>query len=217
MNAMSKIGLLLILFLPVLVIAQPDQVGEQIYEFVTVEQKPVLITDAQPVYPQSAIDAGIEGTVVVTIVIGPNGNVTRAEIFRSVAGLDAAALAAARQKVYTAGLVGGNPVSTQMNVPIEFILPQPDVSAGDTGPVTSSAGSDVVDLTADAVIIKAEPDRPRVNIISDRIKPEFDNINLEKSFRAELLGETERLIIVRRNSDDKVETIDINQVVNRSR
>lgn len=82
--------------------------------------------------------------------------------------------------------------------------------------VTYGTGSDVVDLTSDAVIIKAEPERPRVNIISDRIKPEFDNINLEKSFMPELLGRSERVEIVDKQETGS-ETIDIDKTLSRSR
>jgi hypothetical protein len=76
---MKKIGI--ILFLLILVIpgsfsfAQTAEPGDEIYEFVTVEVKPVILNDAVPVYPQAAIDAGVEGTVVVTIVIDKNGNI----------------------------------------------------------------------------------------------------------------------------------------------
>ena len=82
--------------------------------------------------------------------------------------------------------------------------------------VRYGTGSDVVDLTSDAVIIKAEPERPRVNIISDRIKPEFDNINLEKSFMPELLGRSERIEIVDKKETGS-ETIDIDKTLSRSR
>jgi hypothetical protein len=85
-----------------------------------------------------------------------------------------------------------------------------------TAPV-SSAGSDLVDLSADAVIIKIEPERPRVNIIADRVKPEFDNINLDKSFINELTGKGEKIIVVDQKVKDKFKTIEVNKIVNRSR
>lgn len=82
--------------------------------------------------------------------------------------------------------------------------------------VNYGTSDDVVDLTSDAVIIKAEPERPRVNIISDRIKPEFDNINLEKSFVEELLGKSERIEIIEKQNKES-ESIDIDKILNRSR
>lgn len=216
MSPIIKIFISLFLILPVVVaFAQPGQADDQVYEFIAVDEKPAIITDAQPDYPQSAIDAGIEGTVVVKVIVDKNGNVASAEIFRSIPRLDNAALQAARRKVFSPGIVDGSPVSVEMNIPIDFNLADVTVSyAGDS--YTSSSGDDVVDLTADAVIIKAEPDRPRVNIISDRIKPEFDNINLEKSFVPELLGRAERIVIVQR-SKEEIKPIDIKQILNRTR
>ncbi len=213
MNPISKLFITLFLIVPVVVtFAQTD---DQVYDFFTVDEKPVIVTDAQAVYPQGAIDAGVEGTVVVKVVIDQNGNVASAEIFRSVPQLDNAALQAARNKVFTPGKVAGNPVRTFMNIPIAFNLSDVAVSDAEIYAPPSSS-DDVIDLTADAVIIKAEPDRPRVNIISDRIKPEFDNINLEKSFRPELLGRAERIVIVK-NKNEETQTIEIKQILNRAR
>ena len=81
----------------------------------------------------------------------------------------------------------------------------------------ATGGGDIVDLTQEAVIIKAEPDRPRVNIIADRIKPEFDNINLDKSFLHEILGRGERIVIVDRRREEDIPIINIEKILNRSR
>ena len=91
-----------------MVYAQPAQTDDQIYEFFTVDVKPVVTKDSQPVYPQSAIDAGIEGTVIVTIVVDENGMVMDATILNSIPQLDNAALQAARGKVYSPGRIGGS-------------------------------------------------------------------------------------------------------------
>jgi protein TonB len=214
---MKKSLIILFLIVPVmLAFAQDEQSDDKIYEFIAVEEKPVVVTDAQPVYPQSAIDQGIEGTVVVKVVIDKNGRVSSAEIFRSIPQLDNAALQTARAKVFSPGIIAGSPVNTEMNIPIEFILPE-DTFSPPADDFTPSSGGDVVDLTADAVRITAEPDRPRVNIISDRIKPEFDNINLEKSFRKELLGLSERIEIIKKTEDQEIQSIDVKQILNRTR
>lgn len=83
--------------------------------------------------------------------------------------------------------------------------------------VTSTGGSDFVDLSGQAVIIKAEPDRPRVNIIAVRIKPEFETIDLEKSFLPELTGRGERIVVVSRRQENEIQLIDIEKTLNRSR
>lgn len=99
-------------------------------------------------------------------------------------------------------------------------LPQDSDAVSDTlrqsQPVATPVG-DVVDLSGSAVVIKAEPDRPRVNIISDRIKPRFDNINLEKSFVPELKGEGEHFVIRKSTSEDEFETVEIKNVLNKTR
>lgn len=214
MNAKTRISMIVLLVIPgVMAYAQPAQTDAQIYEFITVDEKPRVLQDKQPVYPQSAIDAGVEGTVVVTVIIGTDGKVTRAEIFRSVPQLDNAALVAARGKVFSPGLVNGSPVRTRMNIPIEFVLPTTEA----VSEAAETPGADVVDLTGEAVVIKVEPERPRVNIIADRIKPEFGNINLEKSFIPELLGRAERIEIVSHSKEEALKPIDTKQALNRAR
>jgi len=99
----------------------------------------------------------------------------------------------------------------------ETLLGQTTDSTRTRTPQVQSSGS-VVDLTAEAVRIKAEPERPRVNIIADRIKPEFENINLERTFIPELLGKGEKIIIIGRPlNDDQIERIDVEKTIAKSR
>lgn len=218
MNSMFKLFLILFLIVPVIfVYGQPGQTGNQIYEFIAVNPKPVVTRDAQPVYPQSAIDAGIEGTVVVTVVVDENGLVTDATIFNSIPQLDNAALQAARGKVFSPGQVGGLPVSTRMNIPINFVLPEPEVSTAPQTSMDTGDPGDFVDLTGDAVRITIEPERPRVNIIADRIKPEFDMMNLERSYLPELTGKGEKIVVVDPKAGVKNDLVEIKKIINRSR
>ncbi len=221
MNKLIRLYMMVFLLIPgFLVLAQSAQETDQIYEFVQVEVKPVIQSDVQPVYPQRAIDTGVDGTVVVTVVIDREGNVSNAQIFRSVPELDDAALTAARGKKFRPGMVDGSPVITRMNIPIEFSLDAVPATAGQaqsTQRTQTAPVGDLVDLSGAAVIIKAEPDRPRVNIISDRIKPRFDNINLDKSFVPELKGEGEHIVIRKMTSDEEFETIEIKNLLNKTR
>jgi hypothetical protein len=134
--------------------------------------------------------------------------------------LDAAALDAARRKKYSPGMIGGAAVNVRMNIPIVFSLDSVPAAAPapqQAGAAASGPVGDVVDLSGAAVVIKAEPDRPRVNIISDRIKPRFDNINLDKSFAPELKGEGEHIVIRKIEPEEEFETVEIKQLVNKSR
>ena len=65
-------------------------------------------------------------------------------------------------------------------------------------------------------IIKIEIEKPQVQLFSQRIKPEFDEVNLEKSFIKEILDEGQTLKI---KSAKKTETdiIDVKTLLNRNR
>jgi TonB family protein len=198
--------------------AQPAPADDQIYEFIAVEVKPVLSQDVQPVYPQNAINAGVEGTVVVSIVVEKDGSVSDTQIFSSIPQLDNAALQAARNKTFSPGIVGGVPVRTKMNLPIVFVLPAiPTPPPATTPAPAAEEPGDFVDLTGEAVRITIEPERPRVNIIADRIKPEFDMMNLERSYLPELTGKGEKIVVAEPKARSGDDLIEIKKIINRSR
>ena len=87
----------------------------------------------------------------------------------------------------------------------------------DTTRTTSSGDVDVVDLTGEAVRITIEAEKPRVNIIADRIKPEFDMMNLDRSFMRELTGVGEKILVIDPKAQIKDDKIDVKKIVNRSR
>lgn len=76
---------------------------------------------------------------------------------------------------------------------------------------------DFVDLSQEAVIIKIEPERPRVNIFAERIKPEFDDINLDKSFKNELTGKGEKVVVTDEKTNDRFKIIEVEKILNRTR
>ncbi|HEY5095986.1 MAG TPA: energy transducer TonB [Candidatus Eremiobacteraceae bacterium] len=91
---------------------------------------PVVIRDstfkykAPLEYPLYEIQARIEGTVVVLVTIGPDGNVLSASVSTTSgnAHLDEAALKAARASSYTSYYVGGVAVEQQYLIVYEFRL-----------------------------------------------------------------------------------------------
>jgi protein TonB len=93
-------------------------------EWVYVEQLPVAIREVKPVYPQIAIDAGVEGPVTVHVLVGKNGRVLKAELAErfQVPMLNESALAAARQWVFTPGYANGKPVACWTAIPFRFRL-----------------------------------------------------------------------------------------------
>jgi protein TonB len=85
-------------------------------------KEPTKIKNVEPVYPDVAIRAGIQGVVILELTIMPAGRVAEVKVLRSVPLLDEAAAAAARQWVYTPTLLEGVPVSVTMTVTVRFNL-----------------------------------------------------------------------------------------------
>ena len=83
---------------------------------------PTKRVDVKPVYPDDARAAGIEGVVVLDIVIGQDGSVIDARVLRSIPELDQAAVDAVLQWGYEPTLLDGEPVEVEMNVVINFSL-----------------------------------------------------------------------------------------------
>ena len=65
-------------------------------------------------------------------------------------------------------------------------------------------------------IIKIEVEKPQVQLFSQRIKPEFDEVNLEKSFLKEILDEGQTLKI-ETVKDNEIDRIDVKKLLNRNR
>jgi len=91
-------------------------------DFVYVEQLPMPVTRVKPEYPQIARDAGMEGKVVVRMLVGVDGQVRRAEIETSSAMFDEAALSAARRWTFSPAETDGKPVMVWVRVPFDFRL-----------------------------------------------------------------------------------------------
>ena len=83
---------------------------------------PTKVKDVRPVYPQSAIQARIQGVVIIEATIGKDGAVDNARILRSIPLLDPAALEAVRQWQFTPTLLNGVPVPVIMTVTVQFAL-----------------------------------------------------------------------------------------------
>ena len=96
---------------------KPVRVGGDIKE-------PKKIKDVKPVYPEEAQRAGVQGIVILEVVIGTDGSVEEAKVLRPVALLDKAALDAVIQWRYTPTLLNGEAVSVIMTVTVTFTLTQ---------------------------------------------------------------------------------------------
>ena len=83
----------------------------------------MVVTSVSPAYPPLAVKAGIEGKVWVKVLVGKDGQVQEASVDRSTADiLNEAALAAARQFLFTPGVMNNGPVCVWVMIPFTFKL-----------------------------------------------------------------------------------------------
>ena len=89
---------------------------------------PELVEKVDPIYPEDARQAGIQGRVVLQAAIDAGGSVTDVRVLRPATeaypSLDAAAMEAVRTWRYTPAMEHGEPVSSDLVVVIEFSLPE---------------------------------------------------------------------------------------------
>ena len=91
--------------------------------FVASSENPKIVNWAKPEYPEIARRAQIEGTVIVKVLVGPDGSVKDAQVLQGVNPmLDKAALAAARKCKFLPGKQRNIPVKAWMALPFAFRL-----------------------------------------------------------------------------------------------
>ena len=91
--------------------------------FVASSEKPRFKTRAKADYPEMARRAQIEGTVIVKVLVGPDGLVKDAQIVQGVHPiLDKQALIAARRWTFFPGKQRNIPVKAWMAIPFNFRL-----------------------------------------------------------------------------------------------
>jgi protein TonB len=94
---------------------------EQPPDFRPVERVPVVITRVEPVYPELAIKAGLEGKVWVRIWVDREGKAHKAEVLKSSAEIfNDSALAAAMQFVFVPAYMNEGPVAVWVSIPFTF-------------------------------------------------------------------------------------------------
>jgi protein TonB len=106
-----------------LVVAPPSEDElPKLGEYVYVEELPEAVTKVSPDYPDLARSANVDGTVLVQALVGKDGRVKDAKVVKSIAMLDAAAVAAVRQWVFKPALSNNKPVAVWVAVPVKFTL-----------------------------------------------------------------------------------------------
>jgi protein TonB len=81
------------------------------------------VRGAAPTYPDAARAEGIEGDVLLELIVGTSGEVETARVLRGVGhGLDEAAVRAMRQFRFAPATLGGHAVRVRMSWSMQFRL-----------------------------------------------------------------------------------------------
>ncbi len=145
--------------LPLLVLASAARAQEDAGPPTGVLTKlPVLLEQVEAVFPPEAADAGVGGTVVMEIDIGPEGKVLEARVVQSAgAAFDAAALTAVRQFKFSPAEVDHQPAAVRIQYSYTFFFKREvvektvDLDAGLPSGVVNFAGRLVERGTRDPV------------------------------------------------------------------
>ena len=110
---------------------------------------PKLIKKVDPVYPQEAHDAGIEGTVTLEATTNIRGRVQKVKVLNSVPGLDQAAIDAIKQWVYEPMVINGKPIGIIFTTPCRFSLKEGKLGTSYEGGVTGTGNKPAVRAIGD--------------------------------------------------------------------
>jgi protein TonB len=102
----------------------PPPPSEQAQEFYAFDEPPVLIRYVSPKYPDLARQAGIEGTVLLSVLVGEDGKVISARVLQSdvTPAMEKNAIQAVKQFLFKPAKQRTVPVKATMMVPIRFKL-----------------------------------------------------------------------------------------------
>lgn len=100
----------------------PPEEEEPIVPFYALSEKPEEIKRVNPKYPELAKKAGIEGTVVVKVLVNTKGDVEQVEVLKSHPLLDESAIEAARQFKFKPGKQRDKFVKVWVSIPFNFKL-----------------------------------------------------------------------------------------------
>ena len=84
---------------------------------------PVRISGDSPQYSEQARRAGVQGVVILELIVEPDGRVSGGRVLKPLPfGLTDAAIEAARSYKYTPGSDGGPPLRTLIQEKVQFKL-----------------------------------------------------------------------------------------------
>jgi len=102
----------------------PPPPSEQAQDFYAFDEPPVLIKFISPKYPDLARQAGIEGTVLIEVLVSDEGKVEQARVIQSdvTPAMERAAIEAAKLCRFKPAKQRTVPVPARMAIPIRFKL-----------------------------------------------------------------------------------------------
>ncbi|HAA74813.1 TPA: energy transducer TonB [Candidatus Latescibacteria bacterium] len=99
-----------------------DEMEEEVLEFFMVEEKPTIVKNVNPVYPEIARKAGLSGRVFVRFKVGKDGRVHEVQILKGEEIFRQAAIDAVSQFVFKPAYQNDKPVAVWMSQAIKFDL-----------------------------------------------------------------------------------------------
>lgn len=102
----------------------PPTTSESAQEFYAFDEPPVLVKFVNPKYPDLARQAGIEGVVLLNVLVGDDGKVLGATVIQSdvTPAMEKAAIEAAKQFAFKPAKQRTVPVKARVAIPIRFKL-----------------------------------------------------------------------------------------------
>jgi TonB family protein len=109
---------------PVAVYSPARTAEERVYRAGDNITAPVLVSKAEPRYTEEALQAQLQGTVVLYAQIDPSGNAVNLHVLRRLGmGLDARAIEAASRWRFQPAMRDGTPVTFETTLEVNFRLP----------------------------------------------------------------------------------------------
>jgi len=106
--------------------SEPEGWGKTTKEFIYYDEPPKRLNEAPVKYPQSAMDANIQGTVVLELEVLKDGKIGAIDVKKSVlpgrGGLDEAAINYARQLEFEPAKTNGIAIAVWVTFPVNFYL-----------------------------------------------------------------------------------------------
>ena len=85
--------------------------------------RPALLSKTDPLYTREALEARVEGLMLVKCVITPRGGLTNCRIVKGLPHMDSAVLAALSKWTYSPVTYQGQAVSVDYVIPVRLVLP----------------------------------------------------------------------------------------------